>query len=111
MDRVERTRPQAAANSRYANERSVSPGDRRILETGEGRENTQGAEPGALSEDEVRRKDVGAVPRSAVTGRHDPGVGDNEVDGRDPAGEATRRAAEDIPQGGRDFGKPVFDRR
>jgi hypothetical protein len=117
MDRAEKKKPKAAEKGRFENEGVVSESDRRILETPEGRENDFGeSERGALNEDEVRRQDIGATPRSAVTGRHDPGTGDNETDGRDPNTEATRRAAENIPAGGGDEEdvppeKPVFERR
>lgn len=117
MDRIEKKKPLAAEKSRFANERTVSESDRRILETAAGRENDRGeSERGALTEDELHRKDVGAQPRSEVTGRHDPGLGDNERDGLDPNAEATRRAAEDIPAGDHDHEdaapeKPVFERR
>ncbi|HEU5018756.1 MAG TPA: hypothetical protein VFT69_12395 [Pseudolabrys sp.] len=117
MDRVEKKRKPAAEKSRFANERSVSEGDRRILETPQGRENDQGeSDRNAITEDEVRRTDIGARPRSEVTGRHDPGMGANETDGLDPISEATRRAAENIPEGGGEEEdvppeKPVFERR
>lgn len=117
MDRIEKKRSPAAEKSRFANERSVSEGDRRILETPQRRENDRGEnDRDTLTADEVRRTDVGAQPRSMVTGRHDAGTGANEKDGLDPISEATRRAAENIPDGGGEEEdvppeKPVFERR
>ena len=92
----------------------VNPEDRALLETPAGRENDSGADPGTLTEDEIRHPEVGAVPMSTITGRHDDGSGANEtVDGLDEIQEAVRHAAEDLPasERGDDLETlPVFDR-
>jgi hypothetical protein len=92
----------------------VNPEDRALLETPAGRENDSGADPGTLAEDEIRHPEVGAVPMSTITGRHDDGSGANEtVDGLDEIQEAVRHAAEDVPasERGENFDDlPVFDR-
>ncbi len=110
MDKAERGKPR-----RYANESEVDERDRVLMETPMGRDNDQGAsDRDSISNNDLRRSDVGARPRSLVTGRHDDGVGANETqDGLDPTGEATRRAAEDIGSGeGVEDRRetPVFDR-
>lgn len=115
VDRTERRRP-APPSSRYGNEGEVAARDAPLLETPAGRENDHGAgDPRSAAADAVRRKDVGATPRSAITGRHDPGTGANETrDGLDATGEDLRRAAEDRPTGGgredRPRETPVFER-
>jgi hypothetical protein len=69
----------------------------RVLGSPLGRETDQGAIPGALNEDEVRRP-TGAKRRSDVTGKHDVGVGANETpDGLSARDESVRRQAEDVP--------------
>src|SRR3954471_263235 len=84
----------------------VNPDDRALLESPLGRENDSGADPGTLTEDEIRHPEVGAVPMSTITARHDEGSGANEtVDGLDEIQEALRHAAEDVPasERGEDF--------
>src|SRR3954471_5447381 len=92
----------------------VNPDDRVLLESPLGRENDFGADPGTLAEDEIRHPEVGAVPMSTITGRHDEGSGANEtIDGLDEVQEAVRHGAEDLPasEKGDDFKRlPVFDR-
>lgn len=59
------------------------------------------------------RPDIGARPRSEITGKHDEGSGANEtIDGLDEMAESIRHAAEDIPTGARNSLEdlPVFDR-
>lgn len=105
MDRKE----QPQQPSEFANERSVSNGDARVLGGGLGHDDDQGAEPGSVARDDIR-KPVGATPRSAVTGRHDAGSGANETqDGLTASEEAIRRAAEDKTPGDEDADRPVFD--
>jgi hypothetical protein len=85
-----------------------------LLESPLGRENDFGADPGTLTEDEIRHPEVGAVPMSTITGRHDDGSGANEtIDGLDEIQEAVRQGAEDTPLSERDKdfeNLPVFDR-
>jgi hypothetical protein len=92
----------------------VNPEERVLLEGPLGRENDSGADPGTLAEEEIRHPEVGAVPMSTITGRHDDGSGANEtLDGLDEIQEAVRHAAEDVPasERGEDFEDlPVFDR-
>ena len=92
----------------------LRPEDRALLESPLGRENDFGADPGTLAEDEIRHPEVGAHPKSEITGRHDEGSGANEtIDGLDEMQEAVRHATEDLPasEKGDDFEKlPVFDR-
>jgi hypothetical protein len=112
MDRKERASD--FKRSAYANEREVSEGDARTLPSGSARENNRGAEPGTVAADEIDRP-VGAEPRSAITGRHDPGTGANETtDGLSGTEEMVREAAENIaPRTRHDEARetPVFDRR
>ena len=92
----------------------LKPEDSVLLESPLGRENDFGADPGTLAEDEIRHPEVGAHPKSEITGRHDEGSGANEtIDGLDEMQEAARHGAEDLPasEKGDDFEKlPVFDR-
>jgi hypothetical protein len=70
-----------------------------------------GADPASESSLDVRPP-IGAQPQSAVTGRHEPGIGANETaDGLSGTEEAVRQAAEDEPEtdGGFDE-RLVFDR-
>jgi hypothetical protein len=100
------------AESAYANQREISPGDAEIVGSATGRENDQGAEPGTLAADDIA-KPVGATLRSQITGRHEPGMGANETeDGLSGTEEAVRHLAEDTPIGGDDGEDPlpVFER-
>jgi hypothetical protein len=75
-----------------------------------GREDNLGADPVSESSLDVSQP-IGAEPRSAVTGRHEPGMGANEtVDGLSGNEEAVRRAAEDETEAGGFDDLPVFDR-
>lgn len=100
----------------YANEPEVTAEDEALLETPFGRENDFGAsDKGTVADDEVRRPEADAHPRSEVTGRHDAGSGADETDdGLDDILEAVRHAAEDIPTGDgvedRPGELPVFER-
>jgi hypothetical protein len=94
----------------------VAARDAAVLESPAGRENDSGVtDRGRIANDEVARRDVGARPRSEVTGQHEPGTGANEtIDGLDGRSEDARRAAEDLPTGGgredRPRDTPVFER-
>lgn len=100
--------------ARYADEPELGPADRAALEAPAGEDLDESSRPENPTDDAVRRNDVGAVPRSAVTGRHDPGSGADETDGHDATTEATRRAAEDVSTGDgtedRPRETPVFER-
>jgi len=111
MDRTEK--PQRP--HRHAELREVSSRDAPLLETPAGRADDDGAsDPTSPANDEIHRQDVGATPRSAVTDRHEPGMGAEEnEDGLTDSEEAVRHAAEDVGTGDgtedrRDM--PVFDR-
>jgi len=108
MDRKERPK----SRSPYANSTELGIRDKSLVESGLGRENNAGADPGIANEADIRRP-VGAMRRSEITGKHDAGSQANETDdGLDSETEAMRHAAEDIPIGAdeekRDI--PVFDR-
>jgi hypothetical protein len=94
--------------SRYANEAEVIPQDRPALDSIAGREDDQGAEPGEMNADDVR-KPVGARPARGED--HPLDLDDDEtVDGLNPEEEAVRRRAEDTPSGETPSDPPVFDR-
>lgn len=114
MDRDEtRARPPGKG---FADQAQVTDADRAALETPGGRSADRDPADRSDFDDEVRRRDVGAVPRSAVTGAHQPGTGADETeDGLSETEEALRRAAEDIATGpgeeDREGGDtPVFER-
>ena len=96
--------------------REVSSRDAPLLETPTGCADDDGAsDPTSPANDEIHRQDVGATPRSAVTGRHQPGMGGEETeDGLiRTARKPIRHAAEDVGTGDgtedrRDM--PIFDR-
>ena len=93
MDRDELKDPKRS--SHYANRAEISDADSPLLMSPTGREDNQGAEPGSLAQPDVE-KPVGAEPRSAITGRHEPGMGANEtIDGLSGTEESARLAAED----------------
>ena len=103
----------AATRSRRASTQApgIAPSDAALLETPLGRENDFGmADRDDLADDEVRRPEIAAHPRSEVTGRHDEGSGANEtIDGLNQ--EATRHGAEDVPDKRTTLKDiPVFDR-
>ena len=107
MDRKETARTNRTG---YAAERETGDGTARTLGGPTGHEDNKGADPGTTAAQEIP-KPVGAEPRSAVTGRHDPGSGANETaDGLSGTEEMTRRAAEDTAPGTRERDMPVFDR-
>lgn len=92
----------ARDKSPYANTSDVSDSDQPLLHTPGGREEGLAPdEPLSDFEAEVRSHPVGGQPMSEITGKHDPGTGDETVDGLDPTEEAVRRSAEDRPVGGR----------
>jgi hypothetical protein len=105
------TRPSAASKRpQYANQGEVNQSDAAVLETPFGHDDDQGAEPGSIAEDEVRRP-LGGRPRSEITGVHDDGAGANETeDGLDGYAESARQEAEDVAVGENKSNTPVFDR-
>jgi hypothetical protein len=105
------TRPSAASKRpQYANQGEVNQSDAAVLETPFGHDDDQGAEPGSIAEDEVRRP-LGGRPRSDITGAHDDGAGANETeDGLDGYAESARQEAEDVAAGDNRSDIPVFDR-
>jgi hypothetical protein len=106
------TRPSAAPKRpQDANQGEVNQNDAAVLlETPFGHEDDQGAEPGSIAEDEVRRP-AGGRPRSEITGVHDDGAGANETeDGLDGYAESARQEAEDVAVGEDRPDTPVFDR-
>jgi len=118
MDRVEKSRARKRQSGRYANKAEVASRDRPLLETPAGRSDDAGLDAHGnptIADAEVHRGDVGAVPRSEVTGAHEPGTGDETIDGLDETEEAVRIAAEDTPIGsGREDRRadlPVFEKR
>jgi hypothetical protein len=107
-----RNSPPEPRRSEYAKQPEVLDRDAPALEGSTGREDSQGAEPGSASADDVHQP-IGASRRSTMTGRHDDGMGANETeDGLTDAEEMTRQAAEDIPTGSNveEEDVPVFDR-
>jgi len=75
-----------------------------------GREDNFGADPASESRLDIAQP-VGAVPRSTVTGAHQPGMGADETeDGLSGTEEAARRAAEDETEADDFEDLPVFDR-
>src|SRR3954469_459504 len=75
-----------------------------------GREDNLGADPASESLVDINQP-IGAEPRSAVTGRHEPGMGANETaDGLSGTEEAVRQAAEDETEVDDFEDLPVFDR-
>ena len=97
-------------SSPYANQAEVSDADSPLLMSATGREDNQGADPGSLAQPDVE-KPVGATPRSAITGRHQPGMGANEtIDGLSGTEESARLAAEDEAVEDEAEDLPVFDR-
>jgi hypothetical protein len=96
--------------SPYANQAEVSESDAPALPGITGREDNLGADPGSDSKVDIDQP-IGAVPRSTITGRHQPGMGADETpDGLSGTEEATRQAAEDETEVD-DFEElPVFDR-
>jgi len=110
MDRIERPK---RPPSEFANQGEIPRLDPAENDTPTGREDHLGlAGSNATAGSEIK-KPIGAQPRSAVTGRHDPGSGANEtIDGLTDAEEELRRAAEDTPSGAPADNEdvPVFDR-
>jgi hypothetical protein len=75
-----------------------------------GREDNLGADPASNSRLDVTQP-IGAEPRSAITGRHQPGMGANDTtDGLSGTEEAIRQAAEDESEADGLDELPVFDR-
>lgn len=97
-------------SSSYANGAQVGDADAPVLPGIAGREDNLGADPASESRLDIAQP-VGAVPRSEVTGAHEPGMGANEtVDGLSDTEEAARRAAEDETEVDDFEDLPVFDR-
>ena len=83
-----------------------------VLKSTSGRDDEKGVEPGFMGSGDISQP-VGAVPRSATTGRHDNGDANETLDGLNDTEELTRHLAEDTPTGGRDRDEeeiPVFER-
>jgi hypothetical protein len=108
LDRDELNQSQ---QSEYANTAQVKASDRPLLPGIAGREDDLGADPGSPAAVDIEQP-IGAQPRSAVTGQHQPGMGANEtVDGLSGTEEAVRAAAEDdIEVDDFEDDTPVFDR-
>jgi hypothetical protein len=107
MDRDELKKQQAF---HFANTTEVSEADRPVLRGIAGREDNLGADPASVSALDIDQP-VGAVARSTVTGRHQPGMGANETaDGLSGTEEAIRSAAEDEDEVDELEDTPVFDR-
>src|SRR5215204_1310489 len=97
MDRGELNEPQP---SQYANTAQVKESDRALLPGITGREDDLGVDPASLAAVDVDQP-IGAQPRSAVTGQHQPGMGANEtVDGLSCMEEALRPAVHSDPTRG-----------
>src|SRR3982750_569474 len=108
MDRDELNQPQP---SQYANTAQVKEPDRALLPGGPGREDNLGSDPASPAAVDIEQP-IGAQPRSAVTGQHQPGMGANEtVDGLSGTEEALRAAAEDEAEVDALEDIPVFARR
>jgi hypothetical protein len=107
LDRDELNQPQP---SQYANTAQVRGSDEALLPGISGREDDLGADPASPAAVDVDQP-IGAQPRSALTGQHQPGMGaDETVDGLSGTEEAVRAAAEDEIEVN-DFEElPVFDR-
>src|SRR3954468_21070573 len=108
MDRDENA--EMKSQSPYANTSEVSDADAAVLTGVTGRDDNLGADEPSPANLDIEQP-IGAQPRSAGTGRHDPGMGANETeDGLSDTEETLRRAAEDETEVD-DFEKlPVFDR-
>ena|SRR5690349_5459233 len=111
MDRIEK--PQPRHKSEFANHGEIPRTGPAENDTVTGREDHLGLPEAAPVAGSEINKPIGAVPRSAVTGKHDAGSGANEtVDGLTSEQEALRQAAEDTPSGSdpKEHDTPVFDR-
>jgi hypothetical protein len=117
MDRDEKRKNASV----YANTPIIDGSAEPVLATPSGRDRdtprSDDAEISGASSDfaeEANRRDVGAIPRSAITAYHQPGMGAQEnEDGLSDSEEETRHFAEDIGTGdGREDTRelPVFDR-
>src|SRR3982750_4735894 len=107
MDRDELNQPQP---SQYANTAQVKEPDRALLPGVTGREDNLGSDPASPAAMDIEQP-IGAQPRSAVTGQHQPGMGANEtVDGLSGTEEAVRAAAEDDAEADDFEDLPLFDR-
>ena len=108
MDRDEVLRKRQT--SPYANSSQVDDTVAPVLPGIAGREDNLGADPASDSSLDVARP-IGAVPRSEVTGAHQPGMGANETaDGLSGTEEAVRSAAEGETETEELDDLPVFDR-
>ena len=97
-------------SSRYANGAELDDADAQVLPGISGREDNQGADPASETSLDITQP-IGAVPRSEVTGAHEPGMGANEtIDGLSGTEESARRAAEDETEADDFEDLPVFDR-
>jgi hypothetical protein len=100
-DRASEHRPDRAPGQ-YANHSELIEQDRAALagETGHEEGPTADGEQSDF-EAEIDSHPLGGRPMSDITGRHEPGTGDETIDGLDPLEESVRREAEDRPVGGR----------
>jgi hypothetical protein len=108
MDRDEMAEKRAKTG--YANTAQVSSSDAPVLPSATGRDGNMGADPASDMAAEIDQP-IGAEPRSAITGHHEPGMGANEtVDGLNDSEEMLRQATADETEVD-DFEElPVFDR-
>jgi hypothetical protein len=107
---MDRDELKQASQSQYANTAQVSASDRPLLPGITGREDDLGADPASPAAVDVDQP-IGAQPRSAITGQHQPGMGaDETVDGLSGTEEALRAAAEDETEVDDLEDTPVFDR-
>jgi len=96
--------------SQYANTAQVKEPDRTLLPGITGREDDLGSDPASPAAVDAEQP-IGAQPRSAMTGQHQPGTGANEtIDGLSGTEEALRAAAEDETEVDDLEDTPVFDR-
>src|SRR3954470_16873479 len=107
MDRDELNEPQP---SQYANTAQVKESDRALLPGITGRKDDLGVDPASLAAVDVDQP-IGAQPRSAVTGQHQPGMGANERgEGVSGTKRSLRAGAEDDAEADDFEDLPVFDR-
>jgi hypothetical protein len=96
--------------SQYANTAQVEASDQVVLPGITGREDDLGADPASHATADIQQP-IGAQPRSAETGQHQPGMGANEtIDGLSGTEESVRAAAEDETELDDLEELPVFDR-
>ncbi len=98
MEKRHKTRLRIRPPHEFADEAEVSENDAPLLPGPTGREEgTSEDEQDDDFLDEVRAHAPGGTPQSEITGRHEPGTGDETEDGLDPLEEEVRREAERWP--------------